>query len=91
MFQYIFVHTLKFCYELIYIIQNPKNQIKKLLFSRLSGVPMASFAKATACQWPPSLKLRRANVGVAGFEPELNPPKGLVLPLHYTPLKIYLT
>jgi hypothetical protein len=24
-------------------------------------------------------------VGVLGFEPRSNPPKGLVLPLHYTP------
>ena len=27
----------------------------------------------------------RIFVGVLGFEPRLNPPKGLVLPLHYTP------
>ncbi len=25
--------------------------------------------------------------GVLGFEPRSNPPKGLVLPLHYTPIK----
>ena len=27
-------------------------------------------------------------VGVPGFEPGLNPPEGLVLPLHYTPFRI---
>ena len=26
------------------------------------------------------------DVGVLGFEPRLNPPHGLVLPLHYTPI-----
>ena len=27
-------------------------------------------------------------VGAPGFEPGLNPPKGLVLPLHYAPLSV---
>ena len=31
----------------------------------------------------------RSYVGVLGFEPRLNPPKGLVLPLHYTPILEY--
>lgn len=31
------------------------------------------------------------SVGVGGIEPPLNPPEGLVLPLHYTPIIIYFT
>ena len=31
----------------------------------------------------------RLTFGAPGFEPGLNPPKGLVLPLHYAPLRNY--
>ncbi len=58
---------------------------ESLILERVSGFEPPSFpwkGKIIAIIRHPQLAL----VGEPGFEPGLNPPKGLVLPLHYSPI-----